>query len=421
MATPVGDSYTCDSGGAIAAGRYRFAGKRIVVAGDSLTDHFYGGGGFLWGLALARSPVLVSWNAGVAGDQISSLTGRWSSDVVAKTPSAVLTRIGTNNVEGGSTTDTTAFASAYQPIIDWHVSSGVPGIIHAIPPEVGTPGTAITARNDWLAAQCSAHPDLLRFANDSLALGDAGYNGNSTYMPDGTHMNGYGRRKQGEAMAATLLALFGSAESRLLDATDNTLANPTSNQHVKNPHMAGTSGTFGAGITGTLPTYWTASRSGSATASVSVIAADGGDPLQVPWLRITPQTGASGERIAVASVLEHPAYGTTLASLTRLDLTAEVRFNNLDASKFSLLSSGVSDGAYVPSDWHLLHMGYPETLNETVIVRHGLSRDNVFWSDVAHGANSLTVQFLLDVSSAGFSSSPGSIDIRCVSVRGMQS
>lgn len=417
----MGEVYACETGGQIHAGRHRFAGKNIVVAGESLTAMSYGGGGFLWGLALARSPVLVSWNAGVPGNTIGALTARWTTDVNNQNPSAVMTRIGTNDVSAGSTTNTTTFASDYQPIIDWHLTNNIPGLIHAIPPEVGTPGTAIVARNNWLSAQCAAHPSLLKFVNDSLALGDGSYTANATYMPDGTHMNGYGRRKQAEAMASTLAALFGNAESRLLDPTDNTLTNPASNQHVKNPHMSGTGGTVGSGFTGTMPTYWTASRSGAATATVAIVAADAGDPVQVPWLRLTPQTGASGERFTIASQLEHPAYGTTLASLTRLDLTAEVRFNNLDASKFDKLYSGVVDSPYVPSDWHLLDFNYPQTLNETVIVRHGLSRDNVFWADVAHAANSLYVNFLLDVSAVGFSSSPGSIDIRCVSVRGKQS
>lgn len=416
----MGEFYSCPPGGRIAAGWHRFAGKHAVVAGDSLSDPFWGGGGYYWGLALARSPVLVAWNAGVAGNQISALTARWPTDVAAKNPAAVMTRIGTNNVESGSTTDTTAFAAMYQPIIDWHVTNGIPGVIHAIPPEVGTPGAAILARNEWLAAQCAAHPSLLKFADDSRALGDAGYNGNSTYMPDGTHMNGWGRRLQGEDMVPTLVNLFGTAECRLLDAIDNTLTNPASNQHVKNPHNAGTGGTLGAGITGTLPDHWSAGRSGTATAEVDIIAADVGDQVQVPWLRITPQTGASGERFTIASLLQHPAYDGTPESLTRLDLTAEVRFVGLDASKFSLLMSGVTDGPYVPSDWHLLHMGYPKTLNEAVLVRQGLARANVFWVDIAHAANSLSVNFLLDVGAAGFTTSPGSIDFRCVSVRGEQ-
>lgn len=423
MAYPVADSYNCASGGVIAAGRTLWRDKSIVVAGDSLTDwnNSYQGGGYQWGLALARSPVLVSFNAGVAGNQISNLTARWVADVADKNPACVMTRIGTNNLSSGSTTDTTAFSAAYQPIIDWHVENGVKGIIHAVPPEVNTPGSAIAACNAWLAAQCAAHPTLLYFANDSIALGDGGYTANSAYMPDGVHMNGLGRRAQGEGMKLLLQSVFGTAECRLLDPTDNTLTDAASNQHVKNPHMSGTSGTVGSGITGTVPTYWNVSRSGAATAIASIVAADVSDPVQVPWLRVAPQVGASGEAITIASVLQHPAYGTTPESLTRLDLTADVRFNSLDASKFSMLRSFVQDGAYIPSGSHFLHMGYAQTFSESVLVRHGLSRDNVFWADVGHAANTLKVVFELPVSAAGFTTSPGSIDIRCVSVRGKQS
>lgn len=417
------DAYSCASGGAIRAGWYSGLAGNLVVAGDSLTDiGFTGGmGGYGWGLALARSGVLVGYNAGVAGNQIANLWSRWSADVAGHAPVAVMTRIGTNNVDGNSTTNIAAFTADYQPILDWHVSNAVPGVIHAIPPESGTSGAAILARNAWLAAQCAAHPGLLYFADDSIDLGDGAYAYQPQYYADGTHMGPWGKRKQGERMAPVLQAIFGQRESRLLDPADQYANNAASNQYVANAHMAGSAGTTGSGVTGTVPTGWTVACSGGASAVASIVAADIGDALAVPWLRITPSAAAGGEYVRVSQVLTHPAFAGTLASLKRLDLVAEVRFNGLDASKFTELASGVcsfTNGGLFPSRIHQLHLGYGQTLNDTVIVRQGLQRDQGGFALQSIPANGLRVQFDLTAAAGGYGASPGSIDIRCVSVRG---
>lgn len=417
------DTYSCASGGTIRGGIVSGLAGNLVVAGDSLTDiGFTGGmGGYGWGLALARSGVLVGYNAGVAGNQIANLWARWSADVAGHEHVAVMTRIGTNNVDGNSTTNIAAFAADYQPLIDWHVTNNVPGVIHAIPPESGTPGAAILARNAWLSAQCAAHPGLLYFADDSIDLGDASYAYQSQYYADGTHMGPWGKRKQGERMAPVLQAIFGQRESRLLDPSDQYANNPSSNQYVANAHMAGTAGTKGSGVSGTVPTGWTVACSGSNTAVASLVAADIGDPIAAPWLRIAPATAAGGEYVRVSQILTHPAFAGTLAALKRLDLVAEVRFNGLDASKFTELASGVSsytNGGLFPSRIHQLHLGYAQTLNDTVIVRQGLQRDQGGFALQSIPANGLRVQFDLTAAAGGYGASPGSIDLRCVSVRG---
>ncbi len=417
------DSYSCASGGTIRGGIVSGLAGSIVVAGDSLTDIAWTGGmgGYAWGLALARSPVLVGYNAGVAGNNIGNLWSRWGTDVTAHDHVAVMTRIGTNDVDSASTTTITAFTAAYQPIIDWHVTNNVPGVIHAIPPESATPGNAIVARNDWLAAQCAAHPALLHFANDSIDLGDGSYTYQSAYYADGTHMNGWGKRKQGERMASVLQAIFGTADTRLLNPNDQYAIDTGSNQYVTNPHMAGTAGTKGSGVTGTVPTGWTVACSGSNSAVASIVAADVADPVTVPWMRIAPSAAAGGEYIRASHTLTCPAFANTLASLKRADMVAEVRFNALDASKFTELDSGVNsytNGGLYPSRVHQLHLGYAQTINDTVIVRQGLQRDQGGFTLQSIPANGLRVQFDLTAAAGGYSSSPGSIDIRCVSVRG---
>lgn len=411
----MGEFYSCESGGAIAAGHLLWRDQPIVTAGDSLTEY---GSGCLWGLALARSPVRICYNAGVAGNMIDDLWARWATDVAARNPKAVLTRVGTNNVDGASTLDTTAFAASYQPIIDWHVTTNTHGGIHAIPPEVGTPGAAILARNDWLAAQCAAHSSLLKFADDSRALGDAGYNGDYAYMPDGTHMNGWARREQGEDDKPVFQAMFGTADVRLLDANDNHVTNPASTQYVKNPHMAGTTGGK-TNCTGTVATDYSVICSAGSSNQADIIAADVGDPVQVPWQRITPQSGAVNDRIMLQTYLSHPAFTSSIADMRSLDAIAEVRFVGFDASKFKWLLGYVTsseNGGTQPSGMLALHMEFPKTLNEAIIFRQSLDRDRPYNTLYGHSANTFHLDLMLDVAVA-FASSPGSIDFRCISVR----
>lgn len=422
MISPVGDSYACASNEHIRAGRSDWLNAYIITSGDSLVDETWDDSGLHWARALARSPVIVDRNAGKAGDTIEGLTARWAADVAAYSPKLVETRIGTNNVDGGATADIGTFPTKYQPIIDWHVTNNVRGILHAIPPEVGTPGDAIMARNGWIAAQCAAHPGLLYFADDSWGLAsDAGYTADATKFLDGTHMNGWGNWLQANAMKPLIKAIFGSNEIRLLDPTDTTIINSGSNQHVNNPHNYGTGGTVGAGISGTLPDSWSVERTGTLTADVSIVSADVSDPVQVPWIRMTPTSGAVNASLILAAGMTHPAYAGTEAALTRLDGVAEIRFVGFDPAKFTSLRTFTQTSFSWSGGWHTLIMAFPVVLNEVIVIRHGWRRNGTGWWNQPEPvtSNTLKLHFLLNVGTA-FSSSQGSIDIRCASVRGLQ-
>ena len=424
----MGESYFAAHGQDVAAGTYRFlANDEVIVAGDSLTDGNYGGGGYIWGLALARSPVIVAFNAGKAGDTIQQLWTRWPTDVTAKTPKAVLTRIGTNNVDASSTTDITSFVAAYQPIIDWHVSNGKRGLIYALPPEgtVLTEAAGIKARNDWLAAQCAAHPSLLAYVQDSTGIGDSEYRAVAAYYVNevpAVHMNSLGRRTQGEAMAAALVAAFGQAESRLLDATDTYSQNSGSTQYAVNPHNAGTAGTTNNATycTGTIPSNWLVHLYYGLTTTVcSKPAADGGDACQAPWFRVNfPSSAAANAQVTLFHDLQHPAFTDQIADLEALNVCIEARFVNFDASKWDSLELSVEGAGYAEPFYKTIYgLGFAKTLNETVLLKHGLPRNQYTWMTIAAvAANTLKLRLRL-VSAAGFSGGAGSIDFRCQSAR----
>ncbi|WP_196301268.1 hypothetical protein, partial [Streptococcus pneumoniae] len=68
--------------------------------------------------------------------------------------------------------------------------------------------------------------------------------------------------------------------------------------------MAGTSGSAGSGITGSVANSFTiAGTAGATTATVSKVAADGGDPNQTPWQRITPTQVTSGQQLRLSTAL----------------------------------------------------------------------------------------------------------------------
>lgn len=381
-----------------------FFDKPIVLAGDSLTQTAGGGGG-MWGRSLARSPVSVTYNAAAWGSTIQGRWAAWATDVAAKNPALVMVRLGTNNLGPGTPVDDTAFRDNYQPIIDWFVSNGVPGIIHAVPPESGTSGAIIASQNAWLAAQCAAHPGILYFADDSQGMADGSYDLLAGYTVDGTHMNGLGKRVQGVAMAPLLESIFGTANILILDATDTYEQNATSKQYVRNPLLSGSGGSFLYGATGVMPDHWI----GSGGAVFSAVAANGGDTNVNPWLRINPTSGSSESMIYAFGDMSHPEITTD-----RVEAMLEMRFVGFDTTNFSYVSVQIDHSWSAPFDAGRLDMvGMTETLNETLVVRYGLQQI----TPVEILANSLRV--MVEIGSEDvYSTSQGYIDIRCVSAIG---
>lgn len=401
MASPVADSYNCAVGESIAGGRFAYwIDKRVVFQGDSLTSA--DGGGSAWGLAIARSPVSPCFNSAEWGSTIDVCVTRYTSEVEALAPDLVLTRIGTNNCSSGLQVDDPTFIALYQDVIDWHVSTNTKGILHAVPPETGTPGPALRSVNDWIAGQCSAHPTLLRFADDSLEMADGSYNLDTSYAPDGTHMNGKGKRAQGESMAVLFRSFFGQANVLILDPTDTYDQNPASTQYVTNPMLSGSGGTAVLGASGTVPASWYA----SGNAVCSIVDAEIDDANQNHWWRIDLHDMADGGHVWIIGDMEHPA-----TTMDRVELCYELRFVDFNTTHFDDIQSSIDKSFSQPYNVSYLDMtGMTETLNESIIVRRGLRADTV----VSHGANTLRAFISINVATA-FTASQGYIDIRCVS------
>lgn len=399
MAIPVGDTYTVASGQAIFAGRSNvsFVTGDAVVAGDSLTALSFNSGGYRLGIPLMLFPPRVLHNAGIAGNTIKQLVDRFQTDVVAKGAQIAIIRIGTNGPGVGT------YQDQYTALFNMLQTAGMFGIFHAVPPKgLGTAGVVapFVAQNAWLKQQCLAAPTRLAFVEDSQGLGDEFYNVIPGFFSDNIHMNSKGVYVEAKAMAPILGNILAKQEARLLDATDVFPTSPSSNQYVSNPHMAGS---------GALPTNWTSSLLSGATVTTAIVAADAGDPVQVPWLRVT-YTGATGSASAhvARTVLQHPAIDSTIK---RFDTVAEVRFNSLDTTNINRFSygvdvgSGLIAGATVPINGNGI-------ITERMVLRDALQRDTT----LTYLANTLRFAFTLEFS--GAAGAVGSIDIRCVSVRG---
>lgn len=393
----------------------------IAYAGDSLIDLGYGICSARLGAALSLCPPRAVFNGGVAGNTIKDLADRFSA-MLAAFPSAAtwVIRIGTNGP--GTSTYQTEFGRLFTML----AAAGKVGVFHAIPPKNTTAGvdSPFIAENAWLKAQCDANPAGLRFIDDSAGIGDANYVVLSGYTSDGIHMNGKGVYVQAKAMAPRYAAIFAPVDPRILDATDKYVSNAASDQWVQNPLMAGTGGTKGSGITGTVADNWDVAGYGAGTGGVAlIVAADAGDPVQVPWLRVANVTsGGSGHELDFTTVLAHPAVAAD-STIKRLDIVAEMRFNALNMNPVSgLLMDVYVGGSNVGPSNNIPFDGGIGTITERMVLRASLPRTQQASAGnaatlSAYGANTMRLMLRLGFNAAQ-ATPMGSIDIRCVSVRG---
>ena len=400
MAFPTPDSYSCQPGGSIVAGRSRRKSGDVVIIGDSLTEWTPG---FPWGMSLAGAPVRFISNAGIASDTIAGVIGRWQADVLDKSPDVVALRIGTNSLH----LDAATFQAQYQVLLDSLVANGMFGFVHAIPPRIDS-AAVIVQRNAWIAAQCALFPGKLKFVNDSLELGDEGYNFIAAYFADGIHMADKGMHAQGVGMEADYENSLTLVSPLIIDGADTFELNPTSTQYVRNPLMAGA---------GPVPTNWSFETSGGGTvATPSIIAADVGDLNQTPWFRITVDAmGGDNHWISFATQLMHPAIAADL-TIKRLDMVAEVRMSGLQGAAIKGIGMDCSDGSNRPAPGFTLVVPADEILTHSVVMRSAITRGEDY-PVVAHAANAIKYGFGL-TGRAAQSGGLGTVDIRCVSVRG---
>jgi lysophospholipase L1-like esterase len=423
------DNYSAAPGVVIRGGRFApYAGPSgltgdVMVAGDSLTDLGYNSSGYRLGFPLTLFPPRIVFNAGWQGQTVSDLADRLQSHITAY-PSAntIVIRIGTNGAGGSG-----VYATEFGRLLTILSANGKKGVFHYATPRAGTAGVdnPMIAVNAALKSQCDANPSYLAYIADCQDVLDVNGNVISSYtVGDSIHFNGKGVDPQAVRMQPRYSVIFAPVEARLLDGTDKYPSNGASNQYCQNPLNVGTSGTVGSGVTGTAPDSWAITGYGGGSGGVaSIVAADAGDPVQVPWMRVTSITsGGAGHEVDLNTNLQHPAIAAD-ATIKRLDIVAEIRYNFTDASALQNLYLLPNVGGTAVGNVERINLsGITGALSRRIVMRSSLPRTQQPQAGnsaalVAYVANS--IKLTIGLSFAAANATPmGYIDIRCVSVRG---
>ena len=458
MASPVADAYSAPSGAAVYAGRYGPGGRlanaavlaalaaggglginasnlaspavldgvtasgglvvplnpRTALVGDSLTALSYGPlHPYTWMNGVAGGALKFVANCGVASDTIQDVINRIDNSFTSGSPGLaglaplgrVILRIGTNNFRGGASISGGTQAQ-YQTLIAKCLTYASEVIVMAVPPvgSAGDPnGAGIPSVNAWLSSYCAANPLTMKFINDCVTVDNGSGNWVAAYAPgDGIHFSDRGSCQMGldggDALAAHLAGAYGSPLST--DPADKYPAQP---QWVNNHVNAGIG----------YPTGWSLGSYGAGFASSgALVAADVGDPNQVPWFRVTPTqvTPGGGAYMSVACGLSGATITTSYPDT--LELMYEIRFNAFDSSKFKharLYVYGNNNEELSPPMFLRLQNG---TLSRTVTARQAIRRSG---TRVAHPSASMVWAF---EPASTFTGSMGSFDIRCCTIRG---
>lgn len=419
MSIPVSDSYSCASGGVIAAGR-NYLSPRVALLGDSLTDPAYGLSSCYWLNGLNGGKLQVVNNAGVSGNTVANVLARVDnaySDGNSATRGLsglgtlgyIVIRIGTN--DDRNSTSIASLSVNWAILLNKLATYAGRVVILAVPPIV-TPSfnNLVIQYNAWLSDFAAANPSKFTFIDDCINVRD-GSNVQiaSFFIGDGIHFNGSGVMQVGIDGAAAFGALVGNYASPLALAGD---VYPAKSQWFPNPAIAGTGGSASSGFTGTVANNLSISGYGGGIAGTClIVAADAGDPNTTPWQRVSPTqvtTTGGGEAIRMSSTLA----GRTITTNdpATLDLAIEIRLNGFDTNYFSRLNAWVqgSSGSLTPGAALLLGGGVK---SQSAILRQTMPRNNA-------AAQSSAVLYFDATISANHSGAMGSFDFRNVTVRG---
>lgn len=424
MATAVADSYTAESGATLYAGRLAPPpSARTLLVGDSLTSLSYGPlHPYPWTVGLNGGVLQPVANIAVAGNTVADILARIDNLYTDSSPGAAglgtlgwfFLRAGTNDTRGGTSINST-IQTAYTNLITKLLTYCARGVVFAVPP-ISSPesGAGVGSFNAWLSTYCSGNSKLF-FCDDCATVNNGSGAWASGYVPgDGIHTTNAGSYRMGIDGAAALtshLASFGLSSPLSTDAADVYPAQP---QWVPNPLMSGTGGTCSLSGGGSVATSWVVVPSGSSIdGTAAKVAADVGDPNQTPWQRITPsQIADNGTDGGIAAGGTLSGRSITSSDPDPLELVLEMRFNAFASQRFRYLRavvSGVSNEELTPPIY--LRMGQGPTTG-TVVLRSAIRRSG---TKVSHASASLGI---LLCSSESFTGSMGSVDFRCVTVRG---
>lgn len=409
-------------------GVFPVVSRLFAVIGDSLTERAFGSTPIYWQNGLLGAPLQLIANCGHSGQSIYGLIGQIERAYTEATAPGMIglpalgvvgLRIGTNTARGaeGSTGIPLNESNEgyYVTIIDRLLDFAEHVVIFPVPPIGGSvlaKNTAVAGYNTYLQGLVSADTTgRLHWIDDCADLVDG--SGNilpQFFISDELHMNGPGGYQMAltaeSALTALMVELYGTgwAQSRLVtDAADVYPAQP---QWTTNPTNTGTGGTLGSGWTGSCPTGWNVQTNGAAqVGTVGIVAADGGDPNTVPWVRITPTTSA-----ASAIAITMTGAGRTIASgdPAALEHLAEIRFNGM--THYYDLTLWLQSGGSALAPASRLRWGSSIGVNNTVTVQQKHYRTN--------GSAGTPVNYIYIAGADSYTGDMGSVDIRCWSVRG---
>jgi lysophospholipase L1-like esterase len=444
VATAPSVTYRVAAGASVNAGRFaggRFAGAMALdsaafsgnvagsdpppaiaaLMGDSLTDKAYDYTPWYWQNAAAGGVLKTIHNAGRSGDTVAGMLARVNNSYTNALPGLaglpplgfIGLRAGTNGV--GPAAISTTVQGQYVSLIAALKTYLAPNgkiVIFALPP-IGAPYTSynigVASYNAYLQG-LAAGDSALVWIDDCVNVRDGSGNPIAGMFIDTLHMSGAGTQQMGidgGAALASLLSPYGYASPVVTDSAD---FYPATTQWNSNHVNAGSVAVTGA-FTGSAPTGYAVGASGAGIAgTVSIVAADGGDSNTTPWLRIAPTQSQTGSSVSVSRTLA----GRTITAGETLscDTIMEVRFNAFDSRQWSSLQLyGRRPSAHAMTQVLKLGVGGDVALTRTATFRHALP------FVVASTETAMQMQLLL-VGAANTTGSMGSIDFRCITLRG---
>ena len=399
----------------------------VAIYGDSLTEHGYGPPWYAQ-MGLLGAPLQTIVNGGLSGLGVLGLLNQLGNSWTDVYPGIVgipnlgwvAFRIGTNYVRdysgGSGFAITPDVKTVYQDIITLLLAApGSPHIIIFPVPPIGgvttTKNIQVVTYNTFLQSLVAANPTRLHWIDDCADLTDGNGNIISDYFTDEVHFSPTGVTRMALTAEPQLSALFINQVYTSPLVTSAADIYPAQPQWFPNPTNIGTGGILGAGWTGQAPNGFNIYSYGAGFAgTVAMIAADIGDVNQIPWMRITPTSVGAVGTIGITSA----GAGRVMSSSDPYDFEQchQVRFVNFDGTKLSQMGTLMSaeNGGRLTEDSNFRFGG--TGLNRTFTIQQKYRRRN----PSASGA--ISHYIIIGGTTASFTGSMGSIDIRCISVRG---
>lgn len=411
------------------AGGTFLTNRNVALMGDSLTERAFGSTPFYWQNGLLGAPMKVVANSGLSGRSILDVRNQLNNSYKLLTGAGFgglpplgisFLRIGTNTVRGAAGSTGIPISSGnqadYVTILNTMKTYSEHVVVFPVPPIGGfaiARNTAVAGYNTYLQGLCAADPRL-HWIDDCYGLVDGSGNVLPQYFDsDELHMNAAGTLKMGQdsvgALTTLMANLYGPGWRINRLVRDPADIYPNTNQWVPNPTNQGGPYTLLAGWTGTAPSGWTIQSNGAGMAGVVGIApADIGDPNPVPWFRVTPSQCQVGSNISIS----FNGSGRTITAAPGgvpdpLEQMLEIRGNNLVNFRditYWLQAGGLRITPNARLRWGTTGMNATATLQQE---HHRI--------DGGGGSPLIVVYIGAGVTASG---SMGSIDLRCLSMRG---